>query len=142
MHEGDILLRSIHKNAEMGKGTIPVVLDAVEDPAMQTALRHQLSEYETVAKTAEEMLQRRGLPAKDPGAFQQAMSGMMIRAQTLTDKSPSHVAEMMIRGSTMGTVQMTREIHRWEAAEEETVALAKKLLQIEERNIQQMKKFL
>ena len=63
MHEGDILLRSIHKNAEMGKGTIPVVLDAVEDPAMETALRHQLREYETVAKTAEEMLQRRGLPA-------------------------------------------------------------------------------
>ena len=108
----------------MGKGTIPKVLDAVEDPAMQVALRHQLSEYETVAKTAEEMLQRRGLSAKDPGAFQQAMSGMMIR------------------GSTMGTVQMTRELHRWEAAEEETIALAKKLLQIEERNIQQMKKFL
>lgn len=142
MHEGDILLRSIHKNAEMGKGTIPKVLDAVEDPAMETALRHQLSEYETVAKTAEEMLQRRGLSAKDPGAFQQAMSGMMIRAQTLTDKSPSHVAEMMIRGSTMGTVQMTRELHRWEAAEEEAIALAKKLLEIEERNIQQMKQFL
>ena len=69
MHEGDILLRSIHKNAEMGKGTIPVVLDAVEDPAMETALRHQLREYETVARRRRRCSSAVGCPPRTREPF-------------------------------------------------------------------------
>ena len=142
MEQGNALLQFVHKNAEMGRGTIPQVLEAVEEPKLRAALKGQLGEYVTIAGRAEKLMRQRGIAPSETGEMREFMSGMMIRAQTLTDKSPSHVAEMMIRGSTMGTIQMTRELHRWEAAEEETIALAKKLLQIEERNIQQMKKFL
>ena len=70
------------------------------------------------------------------------MSGMMIRAKTLTDRSPSRIAEMMIQGSTMGTIQMTRRLHSCEAADAEALLLAHKLLRTEENNIEQMKEFL
>ena len=142
MNTGDTLLRNVHKNAEMGKGTIPQVLEVTQTPALRKALEHQLQEYEKVADRAQNLLQQRGLEAEDPGDLKDFMSGLMIRAKTMTDRSPSHIAEMMIQGSTMGTIQMARKLHSCETADEEAAELANELLRIEEQNIQQMKEFL
>ena len=61
----------------------------------------------------------------------------------MTNQSASHIAEMMIKGSTMGTVQMTKRIHDLkDKGDQEAVELAERLLKTEENNIQQLKSFL
>ncbi len=142
MEEGNALLRYVHKNAEMGRGTIPQVLDITADPDLRVALRSQLREYESISSQAETLLERRGCAPRDPGNMRDFVSGMMIKMKTMGDKSPSHIAEMMIQGSTMGTIQMTRRLHGCEAADEEAISLAQRLLKTEEQNIQQMKQYL
>ena len=142
MEQGNALLQFVHKNAEMGRGTIPQVLEVVEEPKLRTALRGQLNEYEAIANRAENLLQQRGIVPNETGEMREFMSGVMIRAKTLTDRSASHIAEMMIQGSTMGTIQMTRRLHTCEAADGEVLLLAHKLLRTEESNIEQMKEFL
>ena len=37
------------------------------------------------------------------------MSGMMIRAKTLTDRSPSHIAEMIEKGTRMGLDSLVKK---------------------------------
>ena len=142
MEQGNALLQFVHKNAEMGRGTIPQVLEVVEEPKLRTVLRGQLNEYEAIANRAENLLQQRGIVPNETGEMREFMSGVMIRAKTLTDRSASHIAEMMIQGSTMGTIQMTRRLHNCEAADGEALLLAHKLLRTEENNIEQMKEFL
>lgn len=142
MEQGNALLQFVHKNAEMGKGTIPQVLEVVEEPRLRSALQGQLNEYEAIAGRAEHLMQQRGMAPSEAGEMREFMSGMMIRAKTLTDRSPSRIAEMMIQGSTMGTIQMTRRLHNCEAADGEALLLAHKLLRTEENNIEQMKEFL
>ena len=57
--------------------------------------------------------------------------------------STSKLAQLMIQGSTMGTVEMTRRIHQYTGkADPELLALGSRLLHTEEQNIQQMKRFL
>ena len=142
MEQGNALLKYVHKNAEMGKGTIPQVLEVVEEPRLRGALKQQLGEYEAIAGRAECLMHQRGVTPSESGEMREFMSGVMIRAKTLTDRSPSHIAEMMIQGSTMGTIQMTRRLHNCEAADGEALLLAHKLLRTEENNIEQMKEFL
>ena len=142
MEQGSTLLQFVHKNAEMGRGAIPQVLEVVEEPKLRAALNRQLEEYETISNRAEALLHQRGLSPGESGEMREFMSGVMIRAKTLTDRSPSHIAEMMIQGSTMGTIQMTRCLHNCEAADAEALLLAHKLLRTEENNIEQMKEFL
>ena len=142
MEQGNALLKYVHKNAEMGKGTIPQVLEVVEDEKLRQALASQLGEYEAIARRSEKLLEQRGVDLNEAGELRDFMSGVMIRAKTLTDRSPSHIAEMMIQGSTMGTIQMTRRLHNCEAADGEALLLAHKLLRTEENNIEQMKNFL
>ncbi len=143
MEKDSDLLQFVHKNAEMGKGTIPKVLEMVEEPEMRKALRQQLKEYEDIAGQAEDAIRRRGRKPQDPGAISDAMSEAALHMKTLTDQSPSHIAEMMIRGSTMGTVQMVRRIHNnKDHSDREALDLANRLLKTEESNIQQLKNFL
>lgn len=143
MEKDTDLLQFVHKNAEMGKGTIPKVLEMVEEPEMRKVLHEQLKEYTDIAGQAEDAIRRRGQRPQDPGAVSDAMSEVALHMKTLTDQSPSHIAEMMIRGSTMGTVQMVRRIHNNKAhSDSEALDLANRLLKTEESNIQQLKNFL
>ncbi len=71
------------------------------------------------------------------------MSGAMLKARTAADHTTSKLAQLMIQGSTMGTVEMTRRIHQYTGkADPELLALGSRLLHTEEQNIQQMKRFL
>jgi len=135
------LLQFVHKNAEMGVNTIPKVKELVSEPKMQAALDRQLAEYVQIAGQAEAAIRRRGQRPQNPGALSEAMSDLMLRAKTSGNRSPSHIAEMMIRGSTMGTVQMVRRMHGCKG-DREAVDLAERLLRTEENNIQQLKAFL
>ena len=61
---------------------------------------------------------------------------------TLADKSSDHIAEMMIQGSIMGVIDMSRSLKRYSQAESSVKKLGEKLIETEENNIQQMKGFL
>ena len=120
-------LSFIHKNAAMGVSAIPQVLSLPQSRAMGQALNSQLQEYRL----------------HTPGLAVRAMSGAMLKARTAADHTTSKLAQLMIQGSTMGTVEMTRRIHQYTGkADPELLALGSRLLHTEEQNIQQMKRFL
>lgn len=56
------------------------------------------------------------------------MSGAMLKARTAADHTTSKLAQLMIQGSTMGTVEMTRRIHQYTGkADPELLALGSRL---------------
>lgn len=143
MEDSEALLRFIHKNAAMGVGTLPQALSLPQSRAMTSDLQDQLREYRAIAARSQSYAKQKGLHLKGPGSAALTMSGMMLRAQTALDPSTSKLAEMMIQGSTMGTVEMTRRLHQLsDQSDPELVSLGRQLLQTEEQNIQQMKRFL
>jgi hypothetical protein len=142
MTENIELLNFIVQNTEMGIETIPPLLEKIEDKGLYTALDTQLREYETIHNDAKEFLAKEHENAKGIGEFAKLSSYIMINLKTLADKSSSHIAEMMIQGSTMGTIQITRNLNKYSDADSQYRKLAEKLLKTEETNIGEMKKFL
>ena len=49
---------------------------------------------------------------------------------------------MMIKGSNTGIIEITEKINHYEYCDERVKTLAKKLLKIEERNLEQLKPYL
>lgn len=136
-------LSFIHKNAAMGVSSIPQAMLLPQSRAMGEALNSQLREYRTIAAKAQTYANTHGKVLHGPGSAARAMSAAMLRAQTAVDPSTSRLAELMIKGSTMGTVQMTRRLHQYSGkVDRELVELGNQLLRTEERNIQEMKRFL
>ena len=143
MNDQEALLSSIHKNAAMGIISIPQAMRLPQSRPMSQALNSQLKEYRTIAAQAQRYAAAQGKALSAPGTAARRMSGAMLRAQTVLDPSTSRLAELMIKGSTMGTVQMTRDLHQYGGkADRALMELGGRLLRTEEANIQQMKRFL
>lgn len=143
MSKSTELLEFVYQNAKMGETALPLVIGMVSRPDLRTALSGQLMEYRAISGEAKAEMQRRGAKPKEPGGMKSAAAEAALRLNTLTDQSSGHIAEMMIRGSTMGTVQMQKRINACRySAEPETLTLAERLLKTEENNIEQMKAFL
>lgn len=137
------LLQYMHKNAQMGRSTIPMVMELNRDGEFNKVLRSQLREYNEIADQTAKLVRERGYCPKEPSAMNLMMADSMLRVQARKDPSPAHFSEMMIKGSTNGTIKMCRRIRQYrDSADESLMNIAHKLLKTEERNISELKKFL
>ena len=136
------LLNYIYQNSQMGTDTIQRLLDIAKDPNFKSQLQSQYNEYKEIHDAARNLLNASGYDEKGIGAFEKLRTYLMINMQTLTDKSTSHIAEMMIIGSNMGVIDAIKNIKRYKDAESGILALMERLKAFEENNITSLKGFL
>jgi len=136
------LLNFIYQNSQMGVDTINQLIGIVEDEKMKTQLKSQFNEYKEIHDAAQKALNENGYDEKGIGALDKIKTYLMINMQTLADKSPSHISEMLIIGSNMGVINAVKNLKKYQSIEPKIVRLMEKLLKFEENNIQQLKEFL
>lgn len=137
------LLNYIYQNSQMGVETIEHILDIVKEERFKTHLQLELKEYKDINKAAQNMLNRHNYDEKGIGTLNKITTYLMINFKTLMDKSTSHIAEMMIIGSNMGIIEAIKNIKKYDNdAEKDILELMKRLLEFEEENVKQLKKFL
>lgn len=139
------MLNSICETADMGRESLKQVLEKTDDNGLKGALRAQISEYDNDYNLALEMLQQSGLKGKHPKArpMTKAESQVTVNLKTaFTQNKESQIAEMVIQGSSMGVVKITKELNGYNGSNQEVRRLAEKHLQTEQNNIEEMKKFL
>ena len=142
MNENIELLKFIYQNSEMGVTTISQLIDIAEGKEFVEQLQSQLKEYKNINSKSEKLLEENHCDKEGISAFEKIRTYLMINMQTLTDKSPSHIAEMLIIGSNMGVLDATKNLKKYKEADEKIINLMEKLLKIEEDNIQKLKEFL
>ncbi|MCK9480056.1 MAG: hypothetical protein M0R40_11255 [Firmicutes bacterium] len=136
------LLNYIYQNSQMGVITLKQLSDITESGELKTCLESQLSKYQEINNTARSLLNSHGYDEKGINAFEKIRTYLMINIQTLTDKTPSHIAEMLIIGSNMGVINAVKNLKKYPHAEDSIINLMDKLLKFEENNIQELKAFL
>lgn len=136
------LLNFVYQNAEMGVNTIKQLLDIVEEGPLRERLRQQLTAYGDFQQEARKLLNANGYDEKGISAFERIKTYLMINMQTMTDISQSHIAKMLILGSTMGIIDGTQDLRKYEEQEKEIRKLLEKLVDFEEKNVEALKAFL
>lgn len=136
------LLNFIYQNSGMGVDTIGQINVIVNDPELKKQLNSQLAEYEKIHLEAKAMLNANGYEEKEINAFDKIRTYMMINIQTMLDKSPSHISEMLIIGSNMGIIDAIKNIRKYSNAESNILQLMQRLLSFEEDNVKSLKAFL
>lgn len=135
-------LNYIYQNAEMGVQTITQLLDITDDEAFKKQLESQRDTYNAFHDEAKKLLDKHGCDEKGLSTLSEIRTYLMINMQTLTDKSTTHIAEMMIVGSTMGIIQAIRRLREYDGAEKDLTDFMHRLLKQEEKNIEDLKKFI
>ena len=139
------ILNFIYQNSEMGTETIKHLIDITENSTnneFKDVLYSQYNEYKNIFNKSEKMIKDRGHDAKDINKFQKITTYIMINMKTLTDRSPSHLSEMLIQGSTMGIIDATKRINQYDDADKDVLDLANRLLEFEKDNQEEWKKIL
>ncbi len=136
------LLKFIYQNSEMGVRTISQLLDVAEGKEFRKQLESQQKEYEKINKDAKKLLKENNCDEKGLSALEKIRTYLMINMETLNDKSPSHIAEMLIIGSNMGIISATKNLRKYKDADETIINLMEKLLETEENNVERLKVFL
>ncbi len=142
MDQNQEFLTYIYQNSQMGITTIEQLKTKVGQQEFNNQLHSQLQEYQTVNEAAAKQLRENGHTEKSIPKAQELGAYMSIALKTLTNHSPSHISEMMMQGSVMGVIDITKNLKKYPNAPAKTKTLANKLLQIEESNIQSLKGYL
>jgi hypothetical protein len=114
----------------------------VHDSNVDFLLCEQLMKYGKMYHNANNMLRNRGAEIRHVSPMTKAMTRYAAQRDLKRDSSSSHIAEMMIKGNTMGVNKMSRHIRQYDGQDPNVVGLAKKMLDTEEENIGELKSFL
>ena len=138
------ILAKIYKNMKMGTESVTKLLPKVHDGEFKTKLTDQLQGYEQYAAKAKARLCEKGEEAQDEKPMVKFWASVGIAMNTMIDTSSSHIAEMIIEGSTMGITDTTKIINEYEGKPEckEAIELARDIVKFEQNNIEIMKNFL
>lgn len=143
MNQNAELLNFIYQNSEMGVETLNQIIEIVENPSLARQLETQRKTYKDIHMKSKEMLNENGYDEKAISTLEKISAYIMINLKTLTDKSDSHIAEMLIQGSNMGIIDAAKKINEYEdSAEKNIISLKKKLKKFEEENAEKMKAYL
>lgn len=136
------MLQFIMKTAEMGCRGINAIKHYANSEEMSNALRSQNIEYGRIYHNAYNMLRERNQPSCHVSPMSNSMAKMVVNRQMKNDSSDPHIAEMMIRGNTIGVQKTSRRIRQYNKSDESISKLAQKLMATEQANIEEMKSYL
>lgn len=140
------MLEKLYKNVKMGADSIVALLPKIksEDTAFKSDLTVQHSCYEDFATRINDILSKAGEEAKEDSMMTKMSAKMGTTMNTLMDDSVSHIADMIIQGSTMGVTDTIKLLREYEntSASEASLALAREIVKFEEENIERMKSYL
>ena len=134
--------RKIQRNAEMGMKAIDAVSDKVYDDALAMQLSRQTLKYSEIHNAAAKQLVAGKAEYYRSGFLEDAKLRTGLHYNTLLNTSTGHIAELMIKSSTNGILDMEKALKRNENIGEKTATLAKRLIECEERNVARLKQYL
>ncbi len=136
------VLNSVYRNARTGAQAIDDLLPKARDTSFISDLETQRQEYDSIGTEAATRITGLGAAPESVGEMKKMGMKMGVAMNTMTNDETEHLAELMIKGSNMGIVQMTKVINGHREASPETLGLAQKLINCEHDNITRLKAYL
>ena len=136
------ILKEISKDSKMGMDSINMVGEKVQDEKFQKLLDEQHNEYQNIFDRTQEILKQHGETIEDVPAMQKMMGWMGIQMNTMNDKSKSQLSELLIQGNDMGIIKGHKLLNNNEFTTPEIKNQLSDFVRLQEKNIDDLKKWL
>ena len=136
------LLDYVYQNARMGVIGINQVRSSVSDMDFLDLLNSHYALYDSFVVKAQEALRTLGEKPTDINPMAKVGSFVSSKANIAVDSTTSHIAQMMIEGTTMGITKLTQKLNAMPECSGEYKGLAQSLIDAEVRAVDELKKFL
>ena len=126
----------------MGDESLNTLLPKVQDTQLKQELEKQKSGYADFCQKIQAELQNHQAVLQEPSMMNKLMADMGVKMNAMKDKTKSHIADMMIQGSTMGISASTKGLHSCKNADPAVRKIAEDIVAFEQQNIEKMKTYL
>ncbi len=125
------LLRECDAGVKMGVSAIDDVLDQVESPNLKAKLSTCKKEHEHLKQEIHGLLDQYHDEGKEPNTVAKGMSWVKTNLKMGMDNSDQTIADLMTDGCNMGVKSLNRYLNQYEAADEVSKDIAKRLIHLE-----------
>lgn len=136
------VLDELNKGTTMGMDAITFILDKVEDKKLKDVLNIQYNEYKEINEEIVNIYFK--YSDKEPhetNAVNKAMTWYGIEIKMFMDKSNSKIAELLLQGTNMGIIE-GRKLLNHKDADKKVNDLVQKYVDMQEKAVEELKKFL
>lgn len=127
------LLRECDAGVKMGVSSIEEVVDHVGNENFRKKLVDCKSEHEKLDREIQEQLDNFHDEGKEPAAMAKGMSWIKTNVMLAVNESDHTVADLMTDGCNMGVKSLNKYLNKYEAADEVSKDITKRLINLEEK---------
>lgn len=136
------LLISLYQNTSTALQSIADLKEKTDDKQFLSLLEAQESRYKSIKLDIEEVSAQEKVELKDNNWFEKARLWTSIQFSTMTNNSIRKLAEMMLLGTVMGTLQLYKDRVDYKGKNQKAIDLTLRLEETEEKNFNELKKYL
>ena len=136
------LLRECDAGVKMGVSSIDEVLPYVHREELRERLSDCKAEHVKLQDEIQEMLHDYHDDGKQPNPMAKGMSWIKTNVKLGMSETDATVADLMTDGCNMGVKSLNRYLNQYEAAEERTKDIAKRLIKLEDELATNIRQYL
>ena len=127
------LLRECDAGVKMGVASIEDVMPQVESDRLRGLLKRCKEEHENLSREIQNKLDRYHDDGKEPNPIAKGMSWMKTSMKLGMNDSDQTVADLMTDGCNMGVKSLSKYLNQYQAADEDSKDITKRLIHLEEQ---------
>ena len=127
------LLRECDAGVKMGVSSIDEVLEYVKSDTLKEYLSDCKNQHEKLNEELQTLLEKYQDEGKNPNPIAKGMSWVKTNVMLAMKESDHTIADLITDGCNMGVKSLNRYLNQYEAADEVSKDIAKRLIKLEEQ---------
>lgn len=136
------LLRECDAGIKMGISSINDVIDYLENETFKNILLKSKEEHEKLQSEIQQLLNEYHDEGKEPNPMAKSMSWLKTNVKLVLNESDKTIADLITDGCDMGVKSLNKYLNQYEAADEKSKDITKKLIKTEEQLEKDVKDYL
>lgn len=136
------LLKECDEGAAMAMGSIEHIMSSVDNKELNSMLEDYKKAHQEIENKLDQLLSKLDEEGKQPGKMSKLFANLSTDMKLAVDNSLSEVAKILMDGCNMGIQSVSKYMNQYKEASGESQELAEKLVQVELRFMNDLRKYL
>lgn len=142
IHDTVKLLKECNAGVKMGVSAIAEVEEQVQSEDLREILLRNREAHQRLGSEIHRLLNQQGAGGKDPNLVAKGMSRLKMNVMMTAKGGDDTVADLITDGGNMGVKSLSRYLNRYTAADETAKGIAKRLVELEESLVREVRAYL
>lgn len=142
MNDTKELLNYIYQNARLGVISLDDLKNHISDIKLKEYVVDLYHDYASICDEAINYFIKLGHKETDLSTMIKVNTYISINVKSILDNSPKNIAKIIYDNSNTGIIAIKSVLNKFNLCDEDVRSLGNKLLKIEQKNLESLKKFL